>query len=135
MIGSIATGIAGDKYGIKRTFIVSFMVMASSYFLVLNINELWMFYLYAVVFGLARNAGILGSPLMAKLFGLKAHGLIYGVMNLAFSIGAATGPLMAGYIFDITGSYTIAFLICGTLGITAVILASLLRQTRLEKTL
>jgi len=135
VIGSIATGMAGDKFGIKRTIIVSLILLSSSYFWVLNINELWMFYLYAVVFGLARNAGILGSPLIAELFGLKAHGLIYGVMSLAFCIGSATGPLLAGYIFDITGSYTIAFLICGTLSITAVIVASLLRQTRLEKTL
>jgi len=135
MIGSIATGIAGDKFGIKRTFIIIFIVMASSYFWVLNINEIWMFYLFGVVFGLSRNAGVLGGPLIARLFGFKAHGMIYGVMNLAFSIGSAIGPLLAGYIFDITGSYTIAFLLCGTLGIAAVISASLLRQTRLEKTL
>jgi len=135
MIGSIATGIAGDKFGIKRTFIILFIMMASSYFWVLNINEIWMFYLYAVVFGFARNAGILGSPLIARLFGFKAHGMIYGVMNLAFSIGAATGPLLAGYIFDITDSYMMAFLICGILSITAAVLASLLRPTRLEKTL
>jgi len=135
IIGSVSIGMAGDKFGIKRTYMFNFIVMASSYFWVLNINELWMFYLFAVIFGIARNAGILGSPLIARLFGFKAHGLIYGVMNLAFSIGAAIGPLLAGYIFDITGSYMMAFLICGILGITAVILASLLRATRLEKAL
>jgi len=135
MIGSIATGIAGDKFGIKRTFIIIFIVMASSYFWVSNIHELWLFYLFAVVFGLTRKAGVLGGPLIARLFGFKAHGLIYGVMNLAFSIGSAIGPLLAGYIFDIRDSYTMAFLICGTLSITAVIVSSLLRPTRLEKTL
>jgi len=135
IIGSIATGIAGDKFGIKRTFIIIFIVMASSYFWISSVEELWMFYLFAVVFGLARKAGILGAPLIAELFGFKAHGLICGVMNLAFSIGAATGPLLAGYIFDITASYMMAFLICGTLGIVAVVLSSLLRPTRLEKAL
>jgi len=135
MIGSIATGIAGDKFGIKRTFIIMFILTSSSYFWILNIHDIWLFYLVAVVFGLSRNVGVLGSPLIARLFGLKAHGMIFGVMNLAFCIGSATGPLLAGYIFDITGSYTMAFLLCGTLGIAAVILASLLRPTRLEKTL
>ena len=132
IIGSIAIGIAGDKFGIKLTFIVCFIIMAASYFWVSNIHNIWMFYLFAVVFGIARNADLLGSPLIAKLFGLKALGLIYGIMNLAFSIGAATGPLLAGYIFDITGSYTIDFLICGALSITAVIVSSLLRPMQRE---
>jgi len=135
MISGIATGTSGDKLGIKRTFFILYIMMASSYFWVSNIHELWMFYLFGVVFGLARNGGVLGSPLIARLFGLKAHGLIFGVMNLAYSIGAATGPLLAGYIFDITDSYTLAFLICGMLGVVAVIAASLLRPTKLEKTL
>ena len=135
MVGSIATGIAGDKFGIKWTFIIIFIMMASSYFWVSNINELWMFYLFAAVFGLTRKAGVLGAPLIAKLFGFKAHGMIYGVMNLAFSIGSAIGPLLAGYIFDINDIYMLAFMISGTLGIVAVIVSSLLRPTGLEKTL
>jgi len=134
IISGIAIGTSGDKFGIRRTFIIIFFIMAASYFWISNINELWMFYLFAVVFGLTRNGGVLGAPLIAQLFGLKAHGMIFGVMNLAYSIGAATGPLLAGYIFDITGSYTIAFLLCGTLGVVAVIVASLLRPIRLEKT-
>jgi len=133
ILGTIFIGIAGDKFGIKRTFIISFLVVTVSYFWISNIDELWMFYLFAVVVGLISNMGLLTSPLVAESFGLKAHGLIFGVMNLSYSLGSATGPLLAGYIFDITGSYMMAFPMYGTLGIIAVIVASLLRSTRIHR--
>jgi len=135
IIGRIATGFAGDRLGISRTFIICFLVIAASYYWMSTIEEIWMFYLFAVVFGLARHAGLLTAPLIAELFGLKAHGLIFGVINLSFGLGSATGSLLAGYLFDITGTYMVAFLLCGTLSIVAAILASLIRPTRLEKTL
>jgi MFS family permease len=133
MIGSIATGIAGDKFGIKRTFIIIFIVMASAYFWISTVEELWMFYLFAVVFGLARHAGLLSASLVAELFGLKAHGLIFGVINLASSLGAALGPFLAGYIFDITDSYTFVFLSCGALGIVAAMISSFLRTNQSQQ--
>jgi len=133
VIGKVATGFASDRLGIRRIFIIIFLVMASSYFWISAVEILWMFYLFAVVFGLARHAGFLSASLVAELFGLKAHGLIYGVINFSSSLGAAIGPFLAGYIFDITDSYMLAFLSCGTLGIVAAILASFLRTTRSEK--
>ena len=133
IIGRLATGIGGDRLGSRRIFITSFLIMAASYFLMSSGEEIWMFYLFAVVFGLARHAGLLMAPLIAELFGLKGHGLIFGVINLSSSFGAATGSLLAGYLFDITGSYMLAFMLCGILGIIAALLASLLRQKRLEK--
>jgi cyanate permease len=69
-----------------------------------------MLYLFAIVFGFASlGASILISPLAAELFGLS------------FSIGCAGGPLVAGYIFDITGSYQVVFPICAILSITGII--------------
>ena len=70
------------------------------------------------------------SPLLAELFGLSSHGVIIGVIFFAASIGGAIGPILVGHIFDITGSYQLAFLICGAVAIMAVILMSLLRPTR-----
>ena len=43
------------------------------------------------------------------------------------TIGGAIGPLLAGRIFDMKGSYQLAFLVCAILSITGLILISLLR--------
>ena len=127
IIGRIGTGILGDKLGIRKAYVVGFIVMATSFFWLVTVEDKWLFYLYTVIFGIFSNTGVLGPSLVTEYFGLKAHGIIFGIMDFVFSIGSAVGPLFAGYIFDITSSYTTAFLICGTLGIAGVILDSLLR--------
>jgi MFS family permease len=32
-----------------------------------------------------------------------------GIVELAWAAGAISGPVMAGYVFDVSGSYNIAF--------------------------
>ena len=46
----------------------------------------------------------------AGLFGTRSAGSIYGTLNLGYTFGVAIGPLLAGYVFDVTGSYSGAFL-------------------------
>jgi len=49
--------------------------------------------------------------LISTNFGLLAYGTIFGMVTLTQSVGAATGPLMAASIHDVTGSYQWAFII------------------------
>ncbi len=72
------------------------------------------------------------SPVVAKFFGLSSHGLIYGVLTLGFTSGAAIGPLLAGYIFDLTGSYQLAFLISAVIAVVGLISTVLLKPIRGE---
>ncbi|MEJ2726647.1 MAG: MFS transporter [Deltaproteobacteria bacterium] len=89
-----------------------------------------MLYLFAIVFGFAGGGmGASESPLVAGLFGLDSHGLIYGVVHLGFTAGAAVGPVVTGYIFDLTGSYQVAFLLCAAFAIAGIVLAAILRPT------
>jgi len=88
-------------------------------------------YLFAAVFGFAHGGcGASESPLVAALFGLSSHGLIFGVVGLGFTFGAAISPLVAGYIFDVTGSYQLAFMVCAIIGVIGIILTTLLTHTR-----
>ena len=43
--------------------------------------------------------------LVAKYFGLKNYGVIYGVMYSSFALGAGFAPAIVGRVFDSTGSY------------------------------
>ena len=90
-----------------------------------------MLYLFATVFGFAvGGTGASESPLVASLFGLKAHGLILGVIDMSFTVGAAIGPVLTGYIFDVTGSYQSAFLVCAVIGIVGMVSTILLTPIR-----
>ena len=49
------------------------------------------------------------SPTVAEMFGMRAHGAIFGVVLFCGTIGGAIGPVVAGRIFDVTGGYDLAF--------------------------
>jgi len=87
-----------------------------------------MLYLFGVMLGFAYGAlSPLVSPAVAELFGLSAHGAIFGVTFLWGTIGEAIGPVLAGRIFDVIGGYHWAFLICAAISAIGIILSLLLR--------
>lgn len=49
------------------------------------------------------------SPTVAEFFGLRAHGAIFGTVLFFGTVGGALDPILAGLVFDTTGSYMIAF--------------------------
>lgn len=75
----------------------------------------------AVMIGFSFGAEVdFMSYLVARYFGLRRYGLIYGVIYSFFAIGAAFGPALGGFIYDSTKSYTgalwgaVAILAAGT---------------------
>ncbi|MFC1913048.1 MFS transporter [Chloroflexota bacterium] len=133
-IGGVSTasriilGGASDRIGNKRAITISFIMMFISLGLLLFAKDLWMFYLFAVVFGLAYGGwSALISVIVAELFGLASLGMILGAVIFGATIGDAAAPAVAGWIFDSTGSYQLAFLICAALSLIAVVLALLLK--------
>ncbi len=128
--GRVIMGGVSDRIGNKLALIICFILILIALFWLLAAKELWMLYLFAVVFGFAYGGHVpLVSPIVADLFGLRAHGLILGVVIFVGAIGAAMGPLLAGHVFDITSSYRLAFLACVALSVVGLILISQLRPT------
>lgn len=67
---------------------------------------------FIVVYGLTRGAqSLMVSLAWAEYFGPGIQGRVRGVAAPARVISSAGGPILAGVLFDRTGSYTIAFLI------------------------
>ena len=123
MMGSVA-----DRIGSRRALIISFILMPVAFFWLMVAKELWMLYLFAVIFGFGWGGLAAGrAPMSTEIFGLGSLGVILGIFEFGASIGGAVGPLLAGWIFDIIGSYQGAFLACATLGVIGFVLTSLLR--------
>ena len=124
-------GLVGDIIGNRKAFIIGLILMTAALIWLVPAREIWIFYLCAIILGLALGSmGTSESPLIARLFGLSSHGLIYGVAALVWTVGGALGPFLTGYIFDITGSYQLAFLVCAALGVIGLILIMMLRPTK-----
>lgn len=72
-----------------------------------NPNLAWLF---AIAFGLGDSSRTsLLNALTADLFEGPDFGTINGYNITAFGLGGALGPWLGGYMFDVTGHYTIAF--------------------------
>jgi len=73
----------------------------------------WLLYLYSVCFGLG---GGLFTPTIyagaADIFGGPHFGTVSGLLLTGMGIGAVFGPWMGGYIYDASGTYVPAFILC-----------------------
>lgn len=131
--GKLMLGSIGDRVGNKQAYVAFLILVSASLFWLVTAKELWMLYLFAAVFGFGQGGGsALYSPIVAELFGLGSHGVILGAVNLGFTIGGTVGPLVAGYVFDVTGGYYLAFLICAIVCVIGLILTLLLRPISRE---
>ncbi len=130
MAGRLVIGIAIDRIGNKHSMIICFILLISTLLWIQLVRELWMLYLFAVVYGFAHG-GLFTviSPIVAEYFGVRSHGILFGVVAFVGTVGGAIGPILAGYIFDITGSYNLAFWTCTAVGAIGLGLILSLKQT------
>jgi len=130
ILGNYILGALADRVGNRQIYIIGFVMMSAALLWLSLAEKEWMLYLFIVVAGFVSGGmGASESPLTARLFGISSHGLIYGVVHVGFTIGAAAGPFITGYIFDLTGGYQSAFLTCAAFGIIGLILTIILRPT------
>jgi MFS family permease len=131
IIGRLVMGAVSDRLGGKRTLVICLALQALAMFWLLRATDIWMFYLFAAVFGFAYGGCVPLLPVIAgEIFELKSIGAIVGVHMLGVAIGGAIGPLLGGYVFDVTHSYYFAFMISGICTILALILLAFIRVPR-----
>ncbi len=134
IIGRFLMGGAGDKIGEKAALIICLLCLLISLCWLQRVDTLWMFYLFGTVYGFAHGGVFsLVSPIIAKFFGTKSHGLLFGIVIFSSTIGGAIGPVLAGHIFDLTKNYKIVFLILAALCTIALLLALSLRPLARNK--
>jgi len=131
--GRLAFGHMADTIGMKPALITSMALISISFLCLLTGTEMWMLYLFAAVFGISYGTmEILQSPIIANLFGLSSLATLMGLNTAIGAIGFLVGPVLGGYIFDVTGSYHIVFIICAAMGMMCIMLSALLPLTRDE---
>ena len=110
IVGRIIMGFSSDRIGNKWALTICYGFLCVSLGWLLLANRLWMLFVFAIVFGFAHGGFfVVMSPLFAEFFGTASHGAIFGMMIFASTIGGAIGPLLAGYVFDLSGSYRVVF--------------------------
>jgi len=130
IVGMNVMGNIADRFSNKIGLGLSYSLMGLSLVWLIPSHSEWSFYLFSIAFGFAYGGmQVLFSPLVAELFGTRSHGVILAAGALIGSIGAAVGPIVAGYVFDSLGSYTIAFILCAMLAFAGLVSTLLLQKT------
>lgn len=123
LMGRLVMGKASDSIGSKQGFLICALLLGTTMLWLVGISNIWMLYIFTIVFGFAFGATApLNAALIGESFGLRHVGLIMGVIEIGWELGAASGPALAGYIFDISGSYSPAFMGGGIAALLATIL-------------
>jgi MFS family permease len=111
MVGRLIMGAANDRIGGKRSLIICFGILMCGFVCLLTARSTWMLFLFAIVYGFGHGGFFtVMSPTVAELFGTDSHGALFGIVLFCGTIGAAVGPILAGYTFDVTGSYQPIFM-------------------------
>jgi MFS family permease len=126
LFGRITMGRVADIIGNRPALIISEVLTTISLALGLVTVDLWGLYLYGVIFGFGWGAqAVLRFALASEEFGLASIGAVMGALGLAEAIAASVGSYLAGYIFDIAGSYQPAFWLGIAISIMGILLAQL----------
>ncbi len=127
--GRLVAGVIIDKLNAKVVAIgYSLLQMAALLWLVWA-QQLWMLYLFGLVHGFTWGGfGTVITVLIGETFAVSDIGKVLGVLEIGIFVGAATGPLLGGLIFDVSSSYTIVFLIMAGTVLARIPLVALIKQ-------
>ena len=131
LVGRLLVGGAIDRIGGRRALMACFAALFASFVWLQFATAPWMLFAFAALYGMAHGGFFTAmSPTVAEYFGTRVHGTLFGMVLLSGSIGGALAPLLAGAVFDATGSYRIAFLTLGGIAVTGLVVVSLLPPMR-----
>ncbi|MBL4892398.1 MAG: MFS transporter, partial [Rhizobiaceae bacterium] len=124
VIGRVSLGVVIDKIGGKNAYIMCLIPVIVALVSLMFITNTTLLYVVVAVYGVGHGGLFtVVSPTIAEYFGLKALGGLFGIVIFFGTIGGAVGPVFAGYVFDTTGSYFIAFAMLTVLATLALVTA------------
>lgn len=123
IFGKLLMGAVFDRFGVKAGILLGTVCMGLCYVFLLIAKTFPMFIVVAVFYGLGSAHGTIFPPtLTSKLYGSKYYSEIFGFVNAFASLSMAVCNLIMAAPYDITGSYTLAWII----GLAAAVFATIL---------
>jgi MFS family permease len=130
LIGRIGFGMLGDFANKRFLIAASLGLQAVGLFVfsTISADRMWLLILFLLTFGPGYGGPIpLRPALMADYFGTRNFGTIMGLSGMVSMVGGLISPVLAGWVFDTTGSYQIAWTIFAFITLPAIPLMLLAR--------
>jgi MFS family permease len=108
--GRLTAGVVSDRIGVRTCMRGAYVIQTLALLTLLWAPSRDVLLGSMAVFGAGfAAADTVLVKVIPDVFGMRAIGAIMGVLTLGWRCGAALGPAAAGFLYDLTGSYTIPF--------------------------
>jgi MFS family permease len=129
IMGRVVAGRISDVAGRKPPAIACALLQVGAFLWLIWARELWMLYVFAIAFGfLWGGLSTMVTALIGDVFGMRSIGVIMGTMSAGWALGAAIGPAIGGYTYDVSGHYVTAFGTAAAVLLVATFLAALVKR-------
>ena len=126
-------GYLGDRFP-KTVLLFIFMAIQGIAILVLAVADspMWA-WVFAPLYGIAFGARIpLSTAMRGEYFGRKAFATIMGISQFPSNLAMMLGPVFAGWVFDIQGTYFIPFIVFSALSFVGGVLILFAKKPQLR---
>ena len=104
--------VLGDRLPARVWVAVVFTLQAASFLVLATAAGEFALTAGSALFGLTMGIVVTLQPLtVAQTFGRTSFGQVYGPIYMAIRFGSALGPLLAGILLDLSGTYETAWLL------------------------
>jgi MFS family permease len=128
-LGRFFLGGLADRIGRQSFLVMMFVGMAAALAIWVLATTFWSLTAFALLFGLFYGGwvAILPAVVMDHFGGRNVSGII-GILYTSVAIGTLIGPGAAGFIFDMSHSYTLAILASAGANVIAAAVATLAKR-------
>jgi MFS family permease len=114
-------GFISDRIGREVTFTISTFLLVSGIIAMMLITDAsapWLLYLYSILFGFGLGLGIPAlAAAVTDIFQGRRAGATIGFVWFMFAVGGTIGPWLGGVIFEVNGSYLVAFILSAVMSV------------------
>ena len=109
-VGSLIWGWVTDRIDVRYAYSGMFLFQAGSTLYLIFIGGTLGVFLASGLFGIvSAGTNVVPSVIYANYFGRSSLGRIRGLGEVGVLLGQATGPVIAGILFDLRGGYSTIF--------------------------
>lgn len=131
ILGKLLVWPMAARIGNRSTLFVLLILQALSLFLIMRMTSLWTLFAFGSVFGFGfGGTSPVRTSMIPEFFGIRSVGTIIGLIGAAWGVGGIAGPFLAGYIFDLSGSYDVAFFSAGLIMIVGIVATYFLKAPK-----
>ena len=111
LVGRLGFGVLGDYVEKRYVLIACALLQALGIYVLANATNMFMVWVFVVIYGIAYGGAIpVFMAIVGDYFGRRNFAAIRGWMQLCHIPATVIGPIYAGWVYDTTDNYQIAFM-------------------------